>query len=116
MRIAFLTLIAGLVLLSGCGGPETSQANNSSANISNDSRDVNQAATNLEARVSLGNAAKIMHERHEGMETIGKNFKALHREFDSDTPNLRLVRTAAGQLAGLSRQASGWFPEGTGPE
>jgi len=50
------------------------------------------------------------------METIGKDFKALHREFDSPTPNLALVRTAAGQIAGLSRQASGWFPEGTGPE
>ena len=84
MRIAYCGLAACLVLLSGCGGPETSQANNAQANISNDSRDVNQATGNLEARVSLGDAAKIMHTRHEGMETIGKDFKALHREFDSD--------------------------------
>ena len=116
MRIASFGFAACLVLLSGCGGPETSQANNAQANISNDSRDVNQAVSNLEARLSLGDAAKIMHERHEGMETIGKDFKALHREFDSATPNLALVRTAAGQIGGLSRDASGWFPEGTGPE
>src|SRR6185503_1701792 len=61
-------------------------------------------------------AVKVMHARHEGMETIGKDFKALHREFDSPTPNLALVRTAAGEITGLSREASGWFPAGTGPE
>ena len=120
MRIAFVTLAACTALLSACGGHEAGQANNSSANssasISNDSRDVNQATSNLEARVSLGDAPKIMHERHEGMETIGKDFKALHREFDSPTPNLALVRTAAGQITGLSREANGWFPAGTGPE
>lgn len=116
MRLVPIALVACAALISACGGPQTSQANNSSANISNDSRDVNQASGNLEARVSLGDAAKVMHTRHEGMETIGKDFKALHREFDSPTPNLALVRTAAGQIAGLSRQASGWFPAGTGPE
>jgi len=116
MRIAFVSLTACTALLSACGGPQTSQANNSSANISNDSRDANQATANLDARVSLGDATKIMHARHEGMETIGKDFKALHREFDSPTPNLALVRTAAGQISGLLRQASGWFPAGTGTE
>jgi cytochrome c556 len=116
MRIASFSLAACLVLLAGCGGPETSQANNAQANINNDSRDANQAVSNLEARLSLGNAAKVMHTRHEGMETIGKDFKALHREFDSAAPNLALARTAAGQIAGLSREASGWFPQGTGPD
>ena len=115
MRIASLTLACCLVL-SGCGGPETSQGNNAQANISN-SRDENQAASStLQVRLSGGDAAKVMHARHEGMETIGKDFKALHRQFDSPTPNLALVRTAAGQIAGLSREASGWFPAGTGPE
>jgi cytochrome c556 len=116
MRIAFVPLAAFIVILSGCGGPTTSQANNAQTNLGKDSGDLNQATSNLEARVSLGDAARIMHSRHEGMETIGKDFKALHREFDSGTPDLALVRTAAGQIAGLSRQASGWFPEGTGPE
>lgn len=116
MRFVSIALVACTTLVSGCGGPETSQANNSSANISNDSREVNQATSNMEARVSLGDVAKIMHARHEGMETIGKDFKALHREFDSPSPNLALVRTAAGQITGLSREASGWFPAGTGPE
>ena len=117
MRLVPLALVACTALISGCGGPETSQANNGSANISNESRNGDQAvAANMEARVSLGDAARVMHARHEGMETIGKNFKALRREFDSPTPNLARVRTAAGQLTGMARQASGWFPAGTGPE
>jgi cytochrome c556 len=115
MRFASLAL-ATCVLLGGCGGPKTSQANNAQANISN-TRDENQAAaSNLQVRLSGGDAAKVMHARHEGMETIGKDFKALHHQFDSAAPNLALVRTAAGQIAGLSREASGWFPAGTGPE
>ena len=62
------------------------------------------------------NLAAVMHERHEGMETIGKQFKALHREFDSSSPNLAVVRSSAAATANLARRASGWFPAGTGPE
>jgi len=116
MRLKFIAASVACLSLAACGGWKSGQANNAQANIGNDSRDVNQAVSNLEARLSLGDAAKIMHERHEVMETIGKDFKALHREFDSATPNLALVRTAAGRIGGLSRDASGWFPEGTGPE
>lgn len=61
-------------------------------------------------------AAQIMHERHEGMETIGKNFKALHREVDGASPNLATVRASASTIANLSKKASGWFPAGTGPD
>jgi cytochrome c556 len=116
MRIAPFAIAASLTLLGGCGGPDTSQANNAQANISNDSRNVNQAASNLEARLSLGDAAKIMHERHEGMETIGKNFKALHRELGGGSPDLGVVRASAATINQLAGKASGWFPEGTGPE
>jgi cytochrome c556 len=58
----------------------------------------------------------IMHARHEGMETIGKANKAINRELQGGSPNLAVVRSSAGQIAGLSRQASGWFPQGSGPE
>jgi len=62
------------------------------------------------------NPAAVMHERHEGMETIGKANKALHRELDASSPNLAVIRGAARQIAGLSVKASGWFPQGTGPD
>jgi cytochrome c556 len=68
------------------------------------------------AAVSGPKAGQIMHVRHEGMESIGKAFKALHREFDSSSPFAPTVKSSAGQIAGLAKQASGWFPAGTGPE
>jgi cytochrome c556 len=62
------------------------------------------------------NPTAVMHERHEGMETIGKASKALHRELDASSPNLAVIRAAARQIAALSVKASGWFPQGTGPD
>ena len=117
MRIALLAASAAAAFLSGCGGPQTSQANNAQANISNNSRDVNQATgSNMEARLSLGDAAKVMHARHEGMETIGKNFKMLNRELNGSSPDLAAVRASATTINQLAQNASSWFPEGTGPD
>jgi cytochrome c556 len=57
-----------------------------------------------------------MHARHEGMESIGKANKAIGRELRGGSPDLTVVRLSANQIAKLSRQASGWFPQGSGPE
>jgi cytochrome c556 len=61
-------------------------------------------------------ALAIMHERHEGMERIGKTFKALHRELDAPSPNLNTIRSSARTIRALSVKASHWFTRGTGPE
>jgi cytochrome c556 len=74
------------------------------------------AASLVTAKVSGPQASQVMHERHEGMENIGKAFKALHREFDSASPFVPTVRASAAQIADLSKKASGWFPAGTGPD
>ena len=120
MRVALMSAAAGCLLLSACGGPETSQANNAQANISNESRDENSAAASIVHNASLTtgkvDVKAVMHERHEGMESIGKNTKAIKRELEGGAPNLATVRTSAGTIAGLSQKASGWFPAGTGPE
>jgi cytochrome c556 len=50
------------------------------------------------------------------METIGKNFKAIHRELDAGSPDLAVVRSSANTIAGLAKKASGWVPQGTGPD
>jgi cytochrome c556 len=108
-----------LALLAACGGPETSQANNGQANISNNASSpatANAMVLLMTTRVTGAKAAAIMHERHEGMETIGKANKALHHEVDSASPDLAVVRASAARIAALSKKASGWFPEGTGPE
>ena len=84
MRIVMFAAAGACVLLAGCGGPQTSQANNAQANISNDSREANSAApanamVMLAAAPSKDQALKIMHERHEAMEGLGKAMKTLHR-------------------------------------
>ena len=61
-------------------------------------------------------ALKIMHERHEGMEAIGKANRDLRRELTSDAPNMATVKTAATQIAKLAGKSSHWFPAGTGPD
>jgi cytochrome c556 len=124
MRFAMFAAAGACALLAACGGPQTSQANNAQANISNDaSPDTANASSTSNSMVMLAAgpvsgpaAAKVMHERHEGMETIGKAFKALHREFDASSPSETTVRAGAAQIADLSRKASGWFPAGTGPD
>jgi cytochrome c556 len=74
------------------------------------------AGTSAVTKVSGAKAAQVMHERHEGMETIGKAFKALRREFDSSSPSVPTVRASAVQMANLAKRSSGWFPAGTGPD
>src|SRR6476661_4159163 len=118
MRIALTA--AASVLLTACGGPETSQANNAQANIGNDAAPPPTAPSNgmvmLAASLPKDRALQIMHERHEGMETIGKNAKAINRELAGASPDLAVVRASAATIAGLSQKASGWFPAGTGPD
>lgn len=115
MRIVIA--VAAVLSLSACGGPETSQANNAQANMSEAASPPPTANASLvQTRVSKGNAAAVMHERHEGMEAIGKAFKAIHRELDAGTPDLAVVRASAGKIAELTHKASGWFPQGTGPD
>jgi cytochrome c556 len=125
MRVVMFAAAGACVLLAGCGGPETSQANNAQANISNSAQPAatanGSAVSNGMAMLAAGpvkgaDAAKIMHERHEGMETIGKSSKAIKRELDGSSPNMTAIRAGAAQIADLSRKASGWFPAGTGPD
>jgi cytochrome c556 len=119
MRIALRAAAAATVLLTACGGPETSQANNAQANIGNDAAPPPTAPSNgmvmLAAPLPKDRALQIMHDRHEGMETIGKNAKAINRELAGGSPDLAVVRASAATIAGLSQKASGWFPAGTGP-
>ncbi|WP_308515920.1 cytochrome c [Sphingomonas flavescens] len=74
------------------------------------------AATAGVAAVSGTKAKQIAHERHEGMENIGKQFKALRREFDSPAPNAAAVKASADQVASLAAKSSTWFAKGSGPE
>ena len=126
MRLMLLSAAAGLSL-AACGGPQTSQANNAQANISNDARPQETAAasavsgTSSRASVPMspvaGEQAKaLMHERHEGMESIGKASKAIHEQLAGSSPDLAVIRSSAARIADLSQKSSGWFHAGTGPD
>jgi len=128
MRLSFAAA-AACVSLAACGGPDSSQANNAQANISNGSRTETKAVASsaspsqpaaipavFAGPVSGSNATRVMHERHEGMETMGKTAKAIKGQLDSGTPDLTVVRASAKKIADLSAKANGWFPAGTGPE
>lgn len=73
------------------------------------------SVTALAVPLSKDRALVVMKARHDGMEAIGDATKASHRALGG-TPDLATVRSNAGKLAQLSRQASGWFPAGTGPD
>jgi len=117
-RLALVFLLTSA--LAGCGGPQTSQANNVQANMSNTAQPPATAAASVTqdafSPVSGDQAKSVMHERHEGMETIGKTNKAIKRELEGSAPNLGTVRDSAAKIADLSQKASGWFHAGTGPD
>ena len=120
MRTA-LFAAAAFALLAGCRGPDASQANNGQANMSDDQGRPDATATGSTLAqsttpVTAADARKIMHERHEGMEAIGKATKAIKRELDGSSPDLRVVRTNAGKINDLAQKAGYWFPAGTGPD
>jgi cytochrome c556 len=74
------------------------------------------AAVAVSAPLTKQRALAIMHERHEGMEDVGKNNKVLRRELTAASPDLAAVRSAAAIIARHSLEAARWFPAGTGPE
>ncbi|MBV9528862.1 cytochrome c [Sphingomonas sp.] len=120
MRIALFATTTAFVLLGACGGPHANSSNTTAANTGNSASPPQVAAgSNADpdmTPVSADQAKTVMHERHEGMESIGKTTKTLKRELDSSSPDTAAVHAAAAQMADLSSQATGWFRAGTGPD
>ena len=73
-------------------------------------------ATAAAAPLSKPAALKIMHERHEGMEAVGKANKLLRREITSGSPDIGAIRKSSRDIADLSARSAKWFPKGTGPD
>ena len=124
MRNALIAATIATAMLSACGSPQTSSANNTQSNMSDTASPPATAsgsavtpgsAPDMTA-VSGDQAKTVMHERHEGMETIGKTTKALKRQLDSASPDMAAVSAGAAQLNDLAGKASGWFHAGTGPD
>ena len=125
MRTKFVAAASAFVLLAACNGWKSGQANSSQGNVSKDSRPPATANASSAGNgmvmlavpsVSGDQAAAIMKQRHDGMEEMGKAFKTLHRDLDSDDPNVAEIRSAAATINKNAKAASNWFLAGTGPE
>lgn len=104
--------IAAISTLFACGGSQSSQANGTHSNAAA----ANAAAAAVAPPLSRAKAVAVMHDRHEGMEAIGKANKELRRQLGNASPDLGAIRASAAKIADLSKQAGGWFPAGTGPD
>lgn len=110
-----MIVLAAFGLLTACQQPAVNQA---------DTHVVNDAAVPAGAPKSAGlgpapareAALKLMHDRHENMEQIGKAVKATGRTLKSESPDLAVIRTSAATIADLSPRIPSWFPAGTGPD
>jgi len=119
MRIALVSVTIAFCSLAACGGPQTSQANNVQANISNEAHaaaTANSRMVMLAAAPARDQALKIMHDRHEAMEGLGKAMKTLHRELDSSSPDINVIRTQTSTMASTAAKIPSFFPAGTGPD
>jgi cytochrome c556 len=122
MRIALLAATAAAAFLGGCGGPQTSQGNDAQASTGNSgspSATTNASATTdnmvmLAVAPSKDQALKIMHDRHEAMEGLGKAMKTLHRALDA--ADIKTVRAQTTVMATGAPKIPALFPPGTGPD
>ena len=112
MRIAVLTALASVSLVA-CGQNATSTDNEAATNSA---APIENAVIPAAAPATKEEALKVMHERHEGMEQIGKSTKAIKRQLDSSAPDVAEIQKAAATIAELAAKSPNWFPLGTGPD
>src|SRR6476646_10173717 len=126
MRLVSLVPVCACVALAGCGDWKSGQANSSQGNISSESRVPETAnsstvaspnnMTLLTTAPSKDQALKIMHDRNETMEGLGKAMKNLHRELESGAPDINVVRAQTATMAAAAAKIPSMFPAGTGPD
>ena len=110
MRKSVLAAVTAISLLGACQKAEHASGNNE---VASNAPAAPEAAAAPAAPVSSEQAQAIFHERHEGMETIGKTVKTIKQSLDSGSPDVASIRTAAAKINDLAGKSSGWFPPGT---
>ena len=116
MRKSVLIAAATISLLSAC----REQAGDNAAEVAaaNDAAPAQapQSSPAPPPPATKQEALKLMHDRHEGMEKIGKATKAIGAEIKKDDPNFGTIRTNADIINDLAKKSEHWFPAGTGPD
>jgi cytochrome c556 len=116
--------VAAIGLLAACNAqaPADNQAQPANIAIAESDTAATPEVAPIDAAAPLGTpvtgeeAKTVMHDRHEGMEHIGKATKTIGRELKSDAPNLKAIQDAAATIADLASKTGGWFRPGTGPD
>jgi cytochrome c556 len=116
--------VAALGLLAACNAQAPADNQAQPTNVAVAANDVAatpqvapiDAAAPLGTPVTGDDAKTVMHDRHEGMEHIGKAAKTIGRELKSDAPNIKTIQDAAATIADLAGKTGGWFRPGTGPD
>jgi cytochrome c556 len=120
MRLAVLASAPLCFLLAACGSSETKKSDRAQPTIANEPHsDSTSDASSMAmpaAAPTKDQALKIMHDRHEAMEGLGKAMKALHRELDSSPPDINAIRAQTSTMAATAAKIPGFFPPGTGPD
>jgi cytochrome c556 len=117
MRKSVLISAATLSLLSACGEQAVeNQAESSAANNATAMPAAVEKAAPPAAPATKEEALKIMHDRHEGMEQIGKSTKVIGAQLKEEHPNFGIIRTNAATINELAAKSESWFPTGTGPD
>ena len=112
MRKSVMIAVATLSLLGACRQGE--QAPSNEATTTNDNAAAApEAPAAPAAPVTPDEAKSLFHERHEGMEAIGKATKRIKQTLDSGSSDMDAIRTAAAKIDELAGKSSGWFPAGT---
>ena len=110
--------ILAVLALAACSGGD----DGATSNVASAQSDANKTSPAIEGAMVVSAASplpkeqalKLMHERHENYEKIGKAMRAAKKGIAAN--DLPAVRSAAAQINALAPRAAGWFPAGTGPD
>ena len=112
MRKSVLIAVAAVSLLGACGQPKGQPTNNAVAENVPAAAEGSNELIPMTALASKDETLKVMHERHEGMEQIGKSSKVIRRSLESASPDVAQIQKAAATIADLASKSNGWFPAG----
>lgn len=120
MRTALFAATTALAL-SACGGPQTSQANNTQANMSGSASPPGTASGGAvqvsTTPVDKATAAQLIKQRHDGMEQLGKASKSIKATLAATPLDITEVQQAVPPLFDTTAaKIVSWFPAGTGPD
>ena len=106
MRKSVLIAVATVSVLGACGQAEQAPAKNETA-ATNAAAPAAAAAAAAAAPVSADKAQALFHERHEGMENIGKSTKTIRAALESSSPDITAIKSSAATIADLAGKSSG---------